>query len=197
MIACSKYSHTWFWIPLFLACCVCALVSNDFNADPLWAFRHPVCTAWLSGCEPQRMRLLTLKFLQVCWQLRLVAFYVAGLVHCLKCFPPLALDGSLTFGVTRIPIGKRLVDALWLNVLKTTKGRKLRRPVEGFSDDVRFCKLLEWRAILIIGPFLIAVNPEPCLLTFPFLFQYKQTWATKLARVKQKIILLFFHWHAV
>ena len=34
------------------------------------------------------------------------------LVHCLKCFPSLALDGSLTFGVARNPIGKRVIDAL-------------------------------------------------------------------------------------
>ena len=34
------------------------------------------------------------------------------LVHCLKCFPPLAFDGYLTFGVARNPIGKRVIDAL-------------------------------------------------------------------------------------
>ena len=34
------------------------------------------------------------------------------LVHCLKYFPPLALDGYLTFGVARNPIGKRVIDAL-------------------------------------------------------------------------------------
>ena len=76
MIACSEYSQVYL---VFLACCVCALVFNDFNADPLLAFRHLVCTARLSGCEPQRMRLLTLKFQTVCRQLRLVAFYVASL----------------------------------------------------------------------------------------------------------------------
>lgn len=56
MIAYSEYSQ------VYLVFCVCALVFSDFNADPLLAFRHLVCTARLSGCEPQRMRLLTLNF---------------------------------------------------------------------------------------------------------------------------------------
>ena len=63
MIACSEYSQ------VYLVFCVCALVFSDFNADPLLAFRHLVFTARLSGCEPQRMRLLTLKFQTVCRQL--------------------------------------------------------------------------------------------------------------------------------
>ena len=69
MIATSEYSHTWFKIPLLLACFVFSLV---FNADPLLAFRHLVCTATLSGCEPQRMRLLMAGIRTVCGQLRLV-----------------------------------------------------------------------------------------------------------------------------
>ena len=37
-----------------------SVFSFVFNADPFLAFRHLVCTAMLgvSGCEPQRMRLL-------------------------------------------------------------------------------------------------------------------------------------------
>ena len=59
MIACSEYSQVYLVLgPTFLACCVCALVFNDFNADLLLAFRHLVCIVRLSGCEPQRMRLL-------------------------------------------------------------------------------------------------------------------------------------------
>ena len=64
MLASSEYSHTWFKIPLLLACLVFSLV---FNADPLLAFRHLVRTARLSGCEPQRMRLLMAEISNGLW----------------------------------------------------------------------------------------------------------------------------------
>ena len=59
MIACSEYSQVYLVLgPTFSGLlCMCTCLQR-LQCDLLLAFRHLVCIARLSGCEPQRMRLL-------------------------------------------------------------------------------------------------------------------------------------------